>query len=103
MKNAEQILSCITEALAASRSVLITDGTVTRKVIHVEMTDSNRSCHQECTFDVRLEDERWVQIPVSWPWDDLVGYGLTCLDDVLYIAPDWLISTSKISEVLHKR
>lgn len=92
MKNAKEILSCIAEALAVGRLVLITDGTVTRKTIQVELTKSNLSCGQESTLDVRLEDERWVQIPVSWPWDDLVGYGLTCLDDVLYIAPNWWIA-----------
>ena len=40
MKNADQILSSIAEALAAGRLVLMTDGTVTRKVIQAEITDS---------------------------------------------------------------
>ena len=92
MKNADQILSSIAEALAAGRLVLMTDGTVTRKVIQAEITDSALPYHQERTFDVCLEGGGWVQLPISWPWDDLTGYGLTRLDDALYLAPDWWIA-----------
>lgn len=92
IKNTKQILSCITEALAAGRPVFMTDGTVTRKVIQVELTDSDLAHSRESTLDVRIEDGSWKQIPVSWPWDELAGYGLTELGDGLYVAPDWWIT-----------
>ncbi len=92
IKDAKQILSRITEALAAGRPAFMTDGTVTRKVIQVELTDSNLALGREGTLDVRIEDGSWKQIPVSWPWDELTEYGLTELDDGLYIAPDWWIA-----------
>ncbi len=91
IKNIKQILSCITEALAADRPTFMTDGTVTRKVIQVELTDSDLTHGREGTLDVRIEDGSWKQIPVSWPWDELTGYGLTELGDGMYIAPDWWI------------
>ena len=92
IKDAKKILSCISEALAASRSVFMTDGTVTRRVIQVELTDSDLVLGREGTLDVRIEDGSWKQIPVSWPWDELTEYGLTELGDGLYIAPDWWIA-----------
>ena len=91
IKNTKQILSCITEALAAGRPAFMTDGTVTHKVIQVELTDSDLTHGREGTLDVRIEDGSWKQIPVSWPWDELTGYGLTELGDEMYIAPDWWI------------
>ena len=91
IKNIKQILGCITEALAAGRPAFMTDGTVTRKVIQVELTDSDLTHGREGTLDVRIEDGSWKQIPVSWPWDELTGYGLTELGDEMYIAPDWWI------------
>lgn len=92
IKNTKQIISCITEALAAGRPAFMTDGTVTRKVIQVELTDSDLAHGRESTLDVRIEDGSWKQIPVSWPWDELTGYGLTELGDGMYIAPDWWIA-----------
>lgn len=92
IKNAKQILSSITEALAAGRPVFITDGTVTRKVSKVEITSADLAHGREGTLDVLLEDGRWAQIPMNWPWDDLIDYGLANLGDGLYIAPDWWIA-----------
>ena len=92
IKNAKQILSCITEALTAGRPVFMTDGTVTRKVTKVEMTSQDLVRGRESTLDVRTEDGSWKQLPVNWPWDELAGCGLTSLDDGLYIAPDWWIA-----------
>ena len=80
------------EALAAGRPAFMTDGTVTHKVIQVELIDSNLAHGREGTLDVRIEGGRWKQIPVIWPWDELTGYGLTELCDGLYIAPDWWIA-----------
>lgn len=92
IKNAKQILSSITEALAAGRPVFITDGTVTRKVSKAEITSTDLAHGREGTFDVLLEDGRWAQISINWPWDDLIGYGLANLSDGLFIAPDWWIA-----------
>ncbi len=92
IKDAKKILSRITETLAVGRPAFMTDGTVTRKVIQVELTDSDLARGREGTFDVRIEDGSWKQIPVIWPWDELDGYGLTELGDGLYIAPDWWIA-----------
>ena len=77
IKNANQILSCIAEALAAGRPVFMTDGTVTHKVIQVEITNSDLARGREGTLDVRIEDGSWKQIPVSWPWDELTEYPAT--------------------------
>ena len=52
MKNAKLILSQVAEAIASGHSVFMTDGTVTRKVIKVEITDFNLSFGKEGTFDV---------------------------------------------------
>ena len=80
------------EALASGRPAFLTDGTVTRKVIQVEMSDSDFVCGRERTLDVRIEDGGMIQIPITWPLDELTGYGLTELGDGLYIAPDWWIA-----------
>ncbi len=92
IKDAKQILSRITEALAAGRPAFMTDGTVTRKIIKAEITDPNLVCCRESTLDVRIEDGSWKQLPIKWPWDELVEYGLADLSDGLYIAPDWWIA-----------
>ena len=92
IKDAKKILSRLEEALAAGHPVFMTDGTVTRKVIQAELTDSDLAFGREGTLDVRIEDGSWKQIPVIWPWDELTEYGLTELDDGLYIAPDWWIA-----------
>ncbi len=55
MKNAKLILSQVAEAIASGHSVFMTDGTVTRKVIKVEITDFNLSFGKEGTFDVLWE------------------------------------------------
>lgn len=80
------------DALASGRPPFLTDGTVTRKVIQVEMSDSDFVCGRKRTLDVRIEDGGMIQIPITWPWDELTGYGLTELGDGLYIAPDWWIA-----------
>ena len=93
IKDAKKILSRIAEALTAGRPALMTDGTVTRKVIQVELADSDLAHGREGTLDVRrIEDGSWKQLPVNWPWNELTGYGLTELGDGLYIAPDWWIA-----------
>ena len=92
MKNAKLILSQVAEAIASGHSVFMTDGTVTRKVIKVEITDFNLSFGKEGTFDVLVENDGWKQIPMTWPFEDLKCYGLTELDWNLYIAPDWWIA-----------
>lgn len=92
IKNTKQILRCITEALTANRPVFITDGTVTRKVILVELTDSDLAHGRVGTLDVRTEDGSWKQLPINWPWDEVTGCGLTEMGDGLYIAPDWWIA-----------
>jgi len=92
IKDAKKILSRIAGALTAGRPAFMTDGTVTRKVIQVELTDSDLAHSREGTLDVRIEDGSWKQISVNWPWNELTGYGLTELGDGLYIAPDWWIA-----------
>lgn len=88
IKGAKQILSRVTEALAAGRLVLMTDGTVTRKIIQMEITTHGL----KSTLDVQVEITGWLEIPIIWPWDELTGYGLTELGDELYLAPDWWIA-----------
>lgn len=92
IKDAKKILSRIAKALAAGRPAFMTDGTVTRRVVQVELTDSDLALGREGTLDVQIEDGSWKQIPVIWPWDELTEYGLTELGDGLYIAPDWWIA-----------
>lgn len=92
IKNAKQILSCVTEALAAGRPVFITDGTVTHKVSGVEIAGLDLMYSRKSTLDVQIEDGSWIQLTINWPWDELVGCGLTDLGDGLYIAPDWWIA-----------
>lgn len=92
IKDAKQILSRITKALAAGRPAFMTDGTVTRKIVKVEITDPNLVCGRKSTLDVCIEDGSWKHIPIKWPWDELTEYGLTELGDGLYIAPDWWIA-----------
>lgn len=92
MKNARLILSHVDEAIASGHFVFMTDGTVTCRVVRVEITDFNFSFGSEGTFDVLVENHGWKQIPMTWPFEDLNGYGLTELDGDLYIAPDWWIA-----------
>jgi len=92
IKEAKQILSRITEALATGRSAFMTDGTVTRKIIMVEITNPGLAYGSESTLDVQIKDGSRKQLPIKWPWDELVEYGLADLNDGLYIAPDWWIA-----------
>ncbi len=92
IKDAKQILHQATEALADGRPVFLTDGTVTRKVIQVELTNHDLASHIKGSLDVLVEVEGWIQISMSWPWDELIGCGLTDLDGELIIAPDWWIA-----------
>jgi len=72
IRNANEICSVITEEIALSHPVYLTDGTVTRDVVKVECTE--RSFNNTATLDVLLKDgdesNKWVQIaicPISLP------------------------------------
>ena len=92
MKNAKQICTTVMEALNTGKSVFLTDGTVTREVVQVEISNWGFS---KDTFDVMVIDgcgnKVWIQIRIVWPWDELDSYGMVEFDGALYIAPDWWI------------
>lgn len=94
MTKATEICEAVKEALAAGRTVYITDATETRKVIGVEFLSAELGYkYDKQTLDVTMdygdgETKLW-EIAVTWPWDELDGWKMAELDDDLYIAPVW--------------
>lgn len=90
MTNADEICAAVKEARDAGHTVYLTDGTVTREVIRVEI--SNWGFTRD-TLDVLIidgdENKVWIQIQIKWPWNELDGWALEEMDDGLYIAPEW--------------
>ena len=82
MTKAAEICSAVEQALAAGRTVYITDATETRTVVSVEFLAANS---YRCGNG---ETKPW-EIVVTWPWDELDGWALEEVDGDLFIAPEW--------------
>ena len=94
MTKAAEICSAVEQALAAGRTVYITDATETRTVVSVEFLAANsyRKFDEQSLVVLadygNSETKPW-EIVVTWPWDELDGWALEEVDGDLFIAPEW--------------
>ncbi len=90
MTNANEICAAVKEAQNVGRTVYLTDGTVTREVFQVEISNWGFAWD---TLDVLIidgdENKVWIQIQIKWPWDELDGWALEEVDGNFFIAPEW--------------
>ena len=94
MTKAVEICAAVEQALAAGRTVYITDATETRKVVSVEFLAANsyRKFDEQSLVVLadygNSETKPW-EIVVTWPWDERDGWALEEVDGDLFIAPEW--------------
>ena len=85
-----KIYSITLSALDTGCPVIVTDGTLTRKVAQVErvpgLTDTD-----DGTLDLLDENNNWWCIKVEFPFNRLDGWAGGWIDGIFYIAPCWWI------------
>ena len=88
--DATKICSMVLSELGAGCPVIVTDGTLTRKVSQVERV-SGLTVTDDGTLDLLDENNNWWCIKVEFPFNRLDGWAGTWIDGIFYIAPCWWI------------
>ena len=88
--DATKIYSMVLSELGAGGPVIVTDGTLTRKVTPVERV-SGLTATDDGTLDLLDENNNWWCIKVEFPFNRLDGWAGTWIDGIFYIAPCWWI------------
>lgn len=81
--DANKAFQMIKKAFSDKRLVLVTDGTVTRRVVSVGLAEK---------LYIHTETGGWVEIKRNFCGLTLEGWGLLDASEALYIAPEWWIA-----------
>lgn len=87
--DANKAFQMIEKAFSDKRLVLVTDGTVTRRVVSVGLAEK---------LYIHTETGGWVEIKRSFCGLTLDGWGLLDAAEALYIAPEWWIANGTDDE-----
>lgn len=87
--DANKAFQMIEKAFSDKRLVLVTDGTVTRRVVSVGLAEK---------LYIHTETGGWVEIKRSFCGVTLEGWGLLDAAEALYIAPEWWIANGTDDE-----
>ena len=87
--DANKAFQMIEKAFSDKRLVLVTDGTVTRRVVSVGLAEK---------LYIHTETGGWVEIKRSFCGLTWEGWGLLDAAEALYIAPEWWIANGTDDE-----
>lgn len=87
--DANKAFQMIEKAFSDKRLVLVTDGTVTRRVVSVGLAEK---------LYIHTETGGWVEIKWSFCGLTLEGWGLLDAVEALYIASEWWIANGTNDE-----
>ena len=85
-----KIYSIVLSELTAGRPVIVTDGTLSRKVVQVECVPG-LNVADDGTLDLLDENNNLWCIKVEFLFNRLDGWAGTWIDGIFYIAPCWWI------------
>ncbi|MCI8527329.1 MAG: hypothetical protein HFF17_15770 [Oscillospiraceae bacterium] len=89
-RDATKTYSTILSELTTRRPVIVTDGTLTRKVVQVDRVPGLTGT-DDGTLDLLDENNNWWCIKVEFPFNQLDGWAGAWIDGIFYIAPYWWI------------